>query len=113
MSLISRLVDQVRSKLSEPEKRAARRESDPWLFVEIEGIEHRARDWSAGGACLSGCTLDLAIGQMVTGQMRWHKREAGHIFTAEIIRIDQGGEIALRWLDLPDKVLTDMEPAEG
>jgi|TARA_R110000824_G_scaffold118960_2_gene271423 hypothetical protein len=113
MSLISRLVDQVRSKLSEPEQRAATRESDPWLFVEIEGVEHRARDWSAGGACIAGCALNLAIGQMVTGHLRWHKRDAGHTFTAEIMRIDLGGEIALRWLDLPDKILADMEPAEG
>jgi hypothetical protein len=113
MSLISRLVGQLRSRLAEPELRNAARESDPWLFVSINAHEHRARDWSATGACIQNCAEDLTIGQIVSGQLRWHKRETGHAFTAEVMRIDQSGEVALRWLALPDVILSAMEPPEG
>ena len=113
MSLISRLVEELRRRLAEPEQRTATRESDPWLFVDINAHEHRARNWSAGGACIQGCAEDLAIGQIISGSLRWHKREAGLPFTAEVMRIDPGGEIALRWLALNDATLSEMEPHEG
>lgn len=113
MSLISRLVEEFRRRLAEPEQRTAVRETDPWLFVEINSNEHRARNWSAGGACIQGCAEDLSIGQIVSGRLRWHKREAGHDFTAEVMRINPGGEIALRWLALNDATLARMEPPEG
>lgn len=112
MSLISRFVGQLKSKLTEPEQRLSARASDPWLFVEINGHDYRARDWSVGGACLIACTEELAPGQILSGRMRWHKRDAGHCYTAEIMRLDQNGDVALRWLSLPDAILVDMEPAE-
>ena len=112
MSLITRIVGRLQSLLSEPEQRLSMRESDPWLFIAIDGVECRARDWSAGGARIQACTADLVIGQIVSGRLRWHKRDTGHIFTAEVMRLDQGGEVALRWLDLPDVVFTAMEPPE-
>lgn len=113
MSLISRLVGELRSRLAEPEQRNAARESDPWLFVSINTHEHRARDWSATGACIQSCAEDLAIGQIVSGQLRWHKRGTGHAFTAEVMRLDPSGEVALRWLALPEAILEIMEPPEG
>lgn len=114
MSLISRLVERVRGRLAEePERRLAARASEPWLFVEIGGYEHRARDWSAGGACIEGFSGDIAIGGIVSGALRWHKRESGRQFTAEIMRIEPGGVVALRWLALPDTILAEMEPDEG
>lgn len=112
MSLIARFVEQLQRLLSEPEQRLSVRESDPWLFISLNDVEFRARDWSAGGARLQACTANLAIGQIVSGRLRWHKRETGHIFTAEVMRLDPGGEVALRWLDLPDAVFTAMEPPE-
>jgi len=111
MSLISRFVGQLKARLTQPEQRLAARESDPWLFVGINGRDYRARDWSVGGACLIGCTEGLAPGQIVNGTLRWHKRDKGHAYTAEIMRLDQGGDVALRWLALPDAILADMEPA--
>jgi hypothetical protein len=113
MSLISRLVEQVRSRLSAPDRRAAARATDPWLFVEIGGYDHRARDWSAGGACITGFAGEAAIGDIVSGSLRWHKRAGGRAFTAEIMRIEPGGTVALRWLALPDAILAEMEPDEG
>ncbi|MDO8288082.1 MAG: PilZ domain-containing protein [Parvibaculum sp.] len=112
MSLISRFVEQLKSKLTEPEQRLSARAGDPWLFVEVNGHDYRARDWSVGGACLRACGEELALGQIVSGRLRWHKRDTGHIFTAEIMRLDPNGDVALRWLSLPDAILADMEPAE-
>lgn len=113
MSLISRLVGQLKNRLAEPEQRLSARESDPWLFVEINGRDYRAGDWSAGGARVLSCIEDLFIGQIVSGRLRWHKREAGHAFTAEVMRIEPTGAVALRWLALPDAILAVMEPPEG
>jgi hypothetical protein len=113
MSFISRLVGQLKAKLSEPEQRLAARAGDPWLFVEINGHEHRAGDWSAGGARVLSCAEDLFLGQIVSGHLRWHKREAGHAYTAEVMRIETSGAVALRWLALPDAILADMEPPEA
>jgi hypothetical protein len=112
MSLISRLVERLRGKMTELEQRSMARESDPWLFVEINQHEHRARDWSAGGARITSCAERLEIGQIVSGRLRWHRRETGYAFTAEVMRTEPGGEVALRWLALPDAILADMEPAE-
>jgi len=53
MSLISRLLDHLRGN-DMPEERQAARASAPVLMVEIGGYAHRARDWSAGGACIEG-----------------------------------------------------------
>lgn len=113
MSLISRLVGEFHRRLSEPERRTAVRESEPWLFVAINAHEHRARNWSAGGASIEGCAEDLSVGQIVSGTLRWHKKEVGHPFSAEVMRIEAGGNIALRWLALSDDMLAQMEPPEG
>ncbi|MES1990026.1 MAG: PilZ domain-containing protein [Pseudomonadota bacterium] len=110
MSLISRFVGHLKTRLTQPDQRLAARESDPWLFVEINGCDYRARDWSVGGACLRACTENLAAGQIVSGRLRWHKRETGHVYTAEVMRLNPGGDVALRWLALPDAILADMEP---
>lgn len=113
LSLISRLVGKFRSRFSEPEQRAATREIEPCLFVDINSHEHRARNWSVSGACIQDCSEELIIGQIVSGHLRWHKKEASHAFSAEVMRIEPGGEIALRWLALSEATLAQMEPAEG
>jgi len=112
MSLISRLAGEFRRRLAEPDQRTSVRASEPWLFVSINTHEHRARNWSAGGACIQGCAVNLTIGQIVSGHLRWHKKETGHEFSAEVMRIDPGGDVALRWLSLSDATLAAMEPLE-
>jgi hypothetical protein len=99
--------------LAEPDRRDAARSSEPWHIDCIGGYDHRARDWSAGGACIEGFSGDNAIGDIVSGSLRWHKRESGRQFTAEIMRIEPGGVLALRWLALPDAILAEKEPDEG
>ncbi|MGB3811268.1 MAG: hypothetical protein WA943_14340 [Parvibaculum sp.] len=113
MSLILRLVERLRGRLAEPEQRLAARSSDPLLLVEIGGYDHRARDWSAGGACIEGFAGETAIGDILCGSLRWHRQTKGRNFTAEVMRIEQGGVVALRWLALPDAILAEMEPDEG
>ncbi|HEX7776749.1 MAG TPA: PilZ domain-containing protein [Parvibaculum sp.] len=109
MSLIARLVERLKGRFEMPEQRAAARAADPWLIVEIGGYDHSARDWSAGGVCVEGFAGEIAVGDRVGGRLRWHKREAGHDFTAEVVRIEPGGIVALRWLDLAEAALDEME----
>lgn len=113
MSLISRLVGRLRDRLEMPEQRAAMRSSDPWLFVEIGGDERRARDWSASGVSLDGFRGEVAIGDILMGRLRWHKREPGRPFAAEVMRIEPGGLLALRWLDLPEPILAEMDARQA
>lgn len=112
MSLIARFVERLRDRLEMPERRAAMRSSDPWLFVEIGGREHRARDWSAGGACLETFSGEVQIGAILSGRLRWHKRQMGLPFAAEVMRVEPGGVLALRWLDLPERILAEMNAAQ-
>ncbi len=111
MSLISRIVETLRVGLEMPEQRAATRSTDPWLFVQIGSAEHRARDWSAGGVCLETFAGEILIGQIVSGRLRWHKRQRGVPFAAEVMRIEPSGLLALRWLDLPERFLEEMDTA--
>lgn len=109
MSLIARIVERLRGRLEMPERRSAMRSSEPWLFVAIGGTEHRARDWSAGGVCIETFRGEAAIGEILSGTLRWHKRERGRPFAAEVMRIEPGGVLALRWLDLPERILDEMD----
>ena len=61
MSRIARLLDHRRGS-DMPEERQAARASSPALMVEIGGYAHKARDWSAGGACIEGFAEAVAIG---------------------------------------------------
>ncbi len=109
MSLIARLFERLKGKFEMPEQRSAARTADPWLIAEIGGYDHRSRDWSASGICLEGFAGEIAVGDRVSGRLRWQKRDAGHAFTAEVVRIEPGGTVALRWLDLAEAALDEME----
>lgn len=109
MSLISRFVENLRGRLEMPERRAAPRASDPMLIVCVGGIDHRARNWSTGGTCIEGFSGALAVGDIVSGTLRWKKAAPGQRFDAEVMRIEPNGLLALKWLDLPERVLLRME----
>lgn len=109
MSLIARFVENLRGRLEMPEQRAAPRASDPALIVCLGGVDHRARNWSTGGACVEGFTGALSVGDIVSGTLRWKKLAAGQPFAAEVMRIEAGGLLALKWLDLPERILLRME----
>ncbi|ABS63305.1 hypothetical protein Plav_1686 [Parvibaculum lavamentivorans DS-1] len=112
MSLISRLLDHLRSG-DMPEERQAARASRPVLEVEIGGYTHRARDWSAGGACIEGFAEAIAIGNILSGRLSWANDRRKLAFTAEVMRLDPGGAVALRWLDLPLAFQQEMEAHIG
>lgn len=92
-----------------PEHRASARADDPVLIVSIGGIDHRALNWSTGGACLCNYTSVAAIGDIVSGTLRWKPTAPGQPFAAEVTRVEAGGILALKWLDLPERVLLRME----
>jgi hypothetical protein len=109
MTLISRLIGRLKSGLGVPEQRVAARSTNPCLIVEIGGYDYRARDWSAGGACVQDFTGAIAVGDIVSGTLRWPRDNIGLAFAAEVMRLEQDGGLALRWLDLPERILNEME----
>ncbi|MFZ2468345.1 MAG: hypothetical protein WAW54_08115 [Parvibaculum sedimenti] len=109
MSLISRLVEGLRGRLEMPEHRAAARADDPVLIISIGGIDHQARNWSTGGACIDNFTSAAAVGDIVSGTLRWKPAAPGQSFAAEVTRVAPGGILALKWLDIPEFVLLRME----
>lgn len=112
MSLFSKLLDHLRSAETH-EKRLAVRASSPRLMVEIGGYAHRARDWSAGGACIEGFAEAVIIGTILSGQLYWENDRRRLPFAAEVLRLDPGGAVALRWLDLPLAIQQEMEAHLG
>lgn len=112
MSLISRLLESLRSSDMSEERHAARA-SSPLLMVEIGGYEHRSRDWSAGGACIEGFAEAVAVGNILSGHLYWAGDRRRLRFAAEVMRLDPGGALALRWLDLPVAIQQEMESRIG
>ncbi|MBC7102882.1 MAG: PilZ domain-containing protein [Parvibaculum sp.] len=112
MSLISRLLDHLRGS-DMPEERHAARAATPVLMVEINGYAHKARDWSAGGACVEGFAEAVAIGNILSGHLYWAGDKRKLAFAAEVMRLDPAGALALRWLDLPLAIQQEMEAHIG
>ena len=109
MTLISRWIDRLKSGLGVPEQRVAARLTNPCLIVEISGYDYRTRDWSVGGACLQDFMGAIAVGDIVSGTLRWPRDNIGLAFAAEVMRLETDGGLALRWLDLPERILDEME----
>tara|TARA_R110002110_G_scaffold107622_18_gene269273 strand:+ start:374 stop:712 length:339 start_codon:yes stop_codon:yes gene_type:complete len=112
MSLISRFLDHLRSG-DTAEQRTAARAAAPALIVEIGGYAHKTRDWSAGGACIEGFAEAVAIGNILSGELHWADEGRKLGFTAEVMRLDADGALALRWLDLPLAIQQEMEAHIG
>ena len=113
MSLFSRLLDHLRGGSDGPELRLAARMNAPLLIVEVGGYAHKTRDWSAGGACIEGFAGEAEVGAMLSGYLHWAGDERRLAFTAETMRIEPGGGLALRWLDLPLALQQEMEALLG
>ena len=114
MSFFSRLLDRIRPNYEDSDHRVASRINAPVLMVEMGGLQHRARDWSVGGACVSGFAGDITVGDILSGAMNWASSPERKLpFTAEVMRVENGGVIALRWLDLPLDILHEMENRYG
>lgn len=113
MSLLSRLLDHLRGGTDGPEMRLAARMHAPLLMIDIGGYAHKTRDWSAGGACLEGFAGDAAVGGILSGHLHWAGDKRRLPFTAEVMRIEANGMLALRWLDLPLAIQQEMEALIG
>ncbi len=113
MSLFSRLLDHLRGGSDGPEMRLAARMNAPLLIVEIGGYAHKTRDWSAGGASIEGFAGEAKVGDILSGHLHWAGDKRRLPFTAETMRIEAGGVLALRWLDLPLAIQQEMEALIG
>ncbi|MDO8837974.1 MAG: PilZ domain-containing protein [Parvibaculum sp.] len=113
MSFFSRLLDHLRGGTDGPEMRLSARMDAPLLIIELGGYGHRTRDWSAGGACIEGFAGEVEVGGILSGHLHWAGDKRRLAFTAEVMRREGNGVLALRWLDLPLAIQQEMEAIIG
>ena len=99
-------------RLTEPEERRHhRRDSDPWLRIETEGFAYIARDWSTGGTAIPHFHDSGPVGTLLSGEAGWASDDTLSPFIATIVRRDQDGNVALRWLDADPDFLMVLDHA--
>lgn len=91
------------------ERRRHPRASNPWLRIETQGFAYIARDWSSGGVSIDYFHSTDAIGTFITGEAGWADAEKLAPFTADITRRDADGATILRWLDIPEQLLAELD----
>ncbi|MEQ9520730.1 MAG: hypothetical protein RLN89_14970 [Parvibaculum sp.] len=88
------------------ERRNHRRDGEPWLRIETEGFAYVARDWSAGGTAIPRFHDAGPVGTLLSGEAGWTSDDKLSPFVATIVRRDEDGTVALRWLDAKREFLT-------
>ncbi len=67
-------------------------------------------DWSLGGALLSGYFDNRKIGSLIDGTVQLVSQSTTHPFRGIVVRrVLEGGEIALRFVDLSDSTFKLLE----
>lgn len=114
-NLVSTLMERGRKaanrSITAEENRRYHRASFPRLEVEARGFIMRAQDWSAGGALIGAEGLDLSVGTIVTGQTGWISSPLRHGYYADVVRREENGKYALRWLKLDPAFLRELDDA--
>jgi len=82
------------------ERRLHIRANQPWLRVETEGFAYIVHDWSVGGAAIDHFHSSGSVGSLVTGLVGWSGAETLSPFQADIMRQEEKGRTALRWLHM-------------
>tara|TARA_R110002073_G_scaffold311178_2_gene482168 strand:- start:4040 stop:4381 length:342 start_codon:yes stop_codon:yes gene_type:complete len=91
------------------ERRLHIRASQPWLRVETEGFAYIVRDWSVGGAAIDHFHTPGMVGTLVTGLIGWSNAETLSPFQADIVRQDDEGRTALRWLNMEVELQRELD----
>jgi len=90
------------------ERRVHHRISYPPLHLEIDGKRFKTTDWSLGGFRINGYHEALAIGDRLTGSIKFNKSSVSGTFVAEAVRVGKTGEIGLRLLEITPAVFVAM-----
>jgi hypothetical protein len=89
-----------------PDRRHAPRFQKPALWLELDGWRYKTRDWSLGGFRIGDCRKPPRPRDRVQGRIEG----IGCIgsFTAEVVRINEDGSIAGRFLEITPAILMAM-----
>ena len=90
------------------ERRAHRRIYDRPLFLEFDGKKHKTLDWSAGGFRLAGPLAHARERDRVSGKIRMGGPGTTGDFTAEVVRIADNGDVAMRLLEISPRTFLSM-----
>lgn len=93
------------------ERRRYRRVSALVLRVTIEGVRYKTSDWSLGGFRLAAGPENRPIGEHVTGTVRIGMAGISGPFAAEIVRQDDEGGVAFRFIDISSRVFARLVEA--
>ena len=78
------------------------------LCLEIDGNKYKTRDWSLGGFRLVGSFADAKVGDRVGGTIRVPGGAEPGPFTAEVVRLTEYGDVALRFLETSPRTFLAM-----
>lgn len=93
------------------ERRRYRRVSTLVLRVTIDGVRYKSRDWSLGGFRLAAGPTNKAVGEHVTGTVRIGLAGLSGPFAAEVVRQDEEGSVAFRFIDISSRVFARLVEA--
>ena len=89
------------------DRRAHVRYGIPGLTITYDGVDYTATDWSLGGFKLDDFRATLYVGRKLDGKISLESGEKGE-FSAEIINIDDSGNISVRFLAITPNVFLAM-----
>ncbi len=107
MGLGSFLLERIKGVRSR-DRRAHRRIYDRPLTLEFDGKKYKTRDWSTGGFRLVGPVAHVRVRDRVTGKIRMGRFGTKGAFTAEVVRIDDNGDVAMRLLEVSSSTFLSM-----
>ena len=89
------------------DRRSHVRHEIPRLTITHDGVVYRSTDWSLGGFKLDEFRATMGVGNKLEGGIRLEGSEKG-VFSAEIIKIGDSGNISARFLAITPSVFLAM-----
>ena len=90
----------LRESLGLTERRQHPRSDQPELTLRFGGQDYTAVDWSLGGCRINADAARFQVKQRIQGRMQLEGSDGRGEFLAEVVRIVENGDVALRWLEL-------------
>lgn len=95
------------------ERRGHPRLHAPGLVLIAEWKRFEARDWSLGGCLIDAPPGTYTRGQRIEGTLEIRGQDERGEFLAEIVRVNEGGELGLRWLEISGNLFALMATIKG
>ncbi len=89
------------------DRRAHVRYEIPRVIITHDGVDYRITNWSLGGFKLDDFCATLHVGKKLEGEIRLEGGEKG-VFSAEIVKIGDSGNISVRFLAITPSVFLAM-----